>query len=132
MVKLRLARAGRKKVPVYRIVAADSRMARDGRFLEVLGQYAPKTQPATVTLKEARVMYWLKNGAKPTDTVRSILSRNGILLKWHLAKKGKDEAVVAEEVAKHSAAQTLKTQREAQRKQQRRAKKAAASTQAAQ
>jgi small subunit ribosomal protein S16 len=126
MVKLRLARAGRKKVPVYRIVAADSRMRRDGRFLEVLGQYAPKSQPATVTLKESRIMYWLKVGAQPTETVRSILSRKGVLLKWHLEKKGRDAATTEEELAKHAAAQTLKGPREAQRKARRRAKKAAA------
>ena len=113
MVKLRLARTGRKKLPIYRIVAADSRARRDGRFIEVLGQYSPKDRPATLTLKESRVMHWLKAGAQPTDTVRSLLRGQGVLLKWHLSKKGKDAAQIAEEVQKWQAQQPAKKAKKA-------------------
>lgn len=124
MVKLRLARSGRKKLPVYRIVAADSRARRDGRFIEVVGQYSPKEKPAKVTLKESRIMHWLRVGAQPTDTVRSLLSGHGVLLKWHLEKKGKDAATIAEEVQKWEAKQGAKRERMESRKTVRRASKA--------
>lgn len=81
-VKLRLRRMGAKKNPFYRIVAADSRSPRDGRFIEIVGTYDPKTNPATVTLKEVEIMKWLNDGAQPTDTVRSILSKAGIMKKY--------------------------------------------------
>ncbi len=97
MVKLRLAKQGRKKLPIYKIVAADSRNPRDGRFIEALGQYRPKNETDKVQLNEDRIMYWLNVGAQPTDTMRSILSREGILLKWHLQKK-KIEPARAEEI----------------------------------
>lgn len=98
MVKIRLARQGRKKLPIYKLVAADSRSRRDGRFIEALGQYRPSNEPGQkVALNEDRVMYWLKNGAQPTTTVRSLLSKEGILLKWHLEKK-KIDATRAEEI----------------------------------
>lgn len=83
-VKIRLARRGRKKMPIYDIVIADSRAPRDGRFIEKLGQYNPHTTPATITLKEDRALYWLEVGAQPTDTTNKILSVKGILLKKHL------------------------------------------------
>ncbi|MDQ3043617.1 MAG: 30S ribosomal protein S16 [Chloroflexota bacterium] len=70
---------GAKKRPSYRIVAADSRSPRDGRFLEIVGLYNPLTDPATVRLNEDRVHHWLGNGAQPTDTVRNILVRHGLL-----------------------------------------------------
>lgn len=93
MVKLRLAKQGRKKLPIFKIVAADSRARRDGRFIEALGQYRPSNETnKLVDLKEDRVMYWLKVGAQPTATVRSLLSKEGLLLKWHLAKKQVDPA----------------------------------------
>lgn len=81
-VKLRLRRMGAKKNPFYRIVAADSRSPRDGRFIEIVGTYDPKTNPATVNLKEEEIMKWLNDGAQPTDTVRSILSKAGIMKKY--------------------------------------------------
>lgn len=81
-VKLRLRRMGAKKNPFYRIVAADSRSPRDGRFIEIVGTYDPKTNPATVTLKEEEIMKWLNDGAQPTDTVRSVLSKAGIMKKY--------------------------------------------------
>lgn len=97
MVKLRLARQGRKKVPIYKIVATDSRSRRDGRYLESLGQYRPSNEPGQkVQIKEDRALYWLGVGAQPSDTVRSLLSGEGILLKWHLEKKKIDPARASE------------------------------------
>ncbi|WP_263788742.1 30S ribosomal protein S16 [Salinibacter grassmerensis] len=87
-VKLRLRRIGRKKIPVYSIVAADQRNARDGRYIEDIGRYFPLREPAEVHLEEDRALYWLENGAQPSDTVRSILRRRGLLLHHHLKKKG--------------------------------------------
>jgi small subunit ribosomal protein S16 len=72
-VKIRLARHGAKKKPFYRIVVADSENPRDGRFIETVGTYDPVQQPAAVDIKEERVKYWLSQGAKPTDTVRSLI-----------------------------------------------------------
>ena len=74
-VKIRLKRMGSKKRPFYRIVVADSRSPRDGRFIETVGTYNPLTDPETVTLKEEKVMNWLNNGAQPSDTVRNLLSK---------------------------------------------------------
>lgn len=94
--KLRLQRRGHKDYAFYSIVAADSRAPRDGRFIEKIGTYNPNTDPATVDLKFDRALYWLEVGAQPTDTVRNILSREGVLLMKHLrggVKKGAfDEA----------------------------------------
>jgi small subunit ribosomal protein S16 len=90
-VKLRLKRMGAKKRPFYRIVAADSRSPRDGRFIELLGTYNPIVTPAEVKLEEEVVMKWLRNGAEPTDTVRDLLKQEGLLEKFHnerMNKKG--------------------------------------------
>ncbi len=130
-VKIRLQRGGKKKQPVYRIVAADSRYKRDGRFLERLGQYNPNTDPMTIDFKEGRVMYWLGVGATPTDTVKNLLSRKGILLKWTLKKKGKDEATIAAEFEKWTAIQTLKREKEIAKKARRKVAKKKASAPAA-
>jgi small subunit ribosomal protein S16 len=78
-VKIRLARHGAKKRPFYRIVVADNESPRDGRFLENVGTYNPLQDPVEVTLKTDRVQYWLQQGAIPTDTVRSILKKNGVI-----------------------------------------------------
>ena len=86
-VKLRLKRMGAKQRPFYRIVAADSRFPRDGRFLEVVGTYNPITNPAETKIDEEKALYWLKNGALPTETVRNILSKEGIMKKYAEAKK---------------------------------------------
>ena len=86
-VKLRLKRMGSKAKPFYRIVAADSRSPRDGRFLEVVGTYNPVKGQEVVTVNEEKTMYWLSNGAIPTDTVRSILSKQGIMKKFAESKK---------------------------------------------
>ncbi|GAB4368139.1 MAG: hypothetical protein Kow0042_09170 [Calditrichia bacterium] len=99
-VKLRLRRMGRKKRPFYRIVAADSRSPRDGRFIEEIGYYNPLTDPATVEVKEDRALYWLSVGAIPSDTVRNLLSRKGIILRYDLQKRGLPEEKINEELKK--------------------------------
>ncbi|WP_416826872.1 30S ribosomal protein S16 [Ectobacillus polymachus] len=88
-VKIRLKRMGATKSPFYRVVVADSRSPRDGRFIEEIGFYNPVAQPAEVKIDEERALEWLKNGAKPSDTVRNILSNQGILEKFHLSKLNK-------------------------------------------
>lgn len=88
-VKIRLKRMGSKKKPFYRIVVADSRSPRDGRFIETVGTYNPLKEPAEVTLKEESVMDWLSKGAQPSDTVRNILSREGIMRQFHESKNKK-------------------------------------------
>jgi small subunit ribosomal protein S16 len=94
-VKLRLRRMGKKKQPVYKVVAADARSPRDGKFIEAIGLYNPKTDPATVDIKEARAIYWLGVGAQPTDTVKNLLSHQGIILKRELMKQGLSEEQIA-------------------------------------
>jgi len=86
-VKLRLRRMGKKKQPIYKVVAADARSPRDGKFLEAVGIYNPLTNPHTIDLKEDRINYWLNNGAQPTDTVKSLLNQTGINLKRDIAKR---------------------------------------------
>ena len=81
-VKLRLKRMGAKQKPFYRIVAADSRSPRDGRFIETVGTYNPIKNPEEITVKEERVMYWLSMGAEPTETVRSLFKKMGITKKF--------------------------------------------------
>ena len=88
-VKLRLKRMGAKKAPFYRIVAADSRSPRDGRFIEQLGTYDPTKNPAQVTINEEAVMKWLNVAAQPSDTVKNLLSKAGIIKKFADAKAGK-------------------------------------------
>ncbi len=88
-VKLRMTRMGAKKRPFYRIVAADSRSPRDGRFIELLGTYNPCTNQAQVNLKEEEILKWLNNGAQPSDTVRNLLSKQGIMKKFADSKQGK-------------------------------------------
>ena len=79
MIKLRLRRMGSKKQPSYRIVAAESSKPRDGRFIEIVGHYDPKTDPYTLRVDEERARHWLAHGAQPTETVRSLLVKSGIL-----------------------------------------------------
>lgn len=123
MVKLRLRRLGRKKLPIYKIVAADSRSPRDGGFIEAVGTYNPNFNPVKVDVKENRVLYWLKNGAQPTYTVKNLLSRKGILLKLHLAKKGADEQKIDQEFSNWSASQENKIQRESEKRLRRKEKR---------
>ena len=84
-VKIRLSRQGKKKAPFYRLVVADSRSPRDGKFIELIGTYNPMTEPATVTINEERALYWLKEGALPSDTARGLLKKQGI---WDKFKNG--------------------------------------------
>ncbi len=95
-VKLRLRRMGKKRQPIYKLVAADSRSPRDGRFIESIGLYNPKTEPTTVEIDEERALYWLGVGAQPTETVKNLLSAEGILYKKTLIAKGKSEEEVAQ------------------------------------
>jgi small subunit ribosomal protein S16 len=83
MVRIRLRRVGRKKTPVYRIVVADSRAPRDGRFIEIIGQYSPRQGENAINLRTDRATYWLDVGAQPSDTVRSLLRRAGVLKARH-------------------------------------------------
>lgn len=99
-VKIRLQRHGRKSYPFYHIVAADSRAPRDGKFIERLGSYNPNTNPATIDLEFDRALYWINTGAQPTDTVRNILSREGVLMKKHLEGGVKKGAFSQEEAEK--------------------------------
>lgn len=82
-VKIRLKRMGSKKRPFYRIVVADSRSPRDGRFIAQVGTYNPLVEPVAVKLEEEEIMNWLNNGAQPSDTVKNILSKAGIMKKYH-------------------------------------------------
>jgi len=93
-VHLRLKRMGAKKRPFYRIVAADSRRSRDGRFLEIVGTYNPITKPAEVTVAEDKLTKWLDDGAIPSDTVGSLLTQIGFTEKYLKAKKGEDVSEV--------------------------------------
>ena len=88
-VKMRLKRMGKKRNPFYRIVAADSRSPRDGRIIEQVGTYNPLVKENQVTLDTEKVMKWLNNGAKPSDTVRSILSKEGLMKEFHESKMAK-------------------------------------------
>ncbi|MGL4523676.1 MAG: 30S ribosomal protein S16 [Bacilli bacterium] len=88
-VKIRLKRMGANKAPFYRLVVADSRSPRDGRFIEEIGYYNPITVPAEVKIDEAAALKWLATGAKPSDTVRNLFSKQGILEKFHNQRQGK-------------------------------------------
>ncbi len=97
MVRIRLRRIGLKGQPTYRIIAADKESPRDGRFLEILGVYNPRTNPATIHIKEDRVYHWMKNGALPTESVAQIFKSAGTQLRFDRLKKGEAvEALVAE------------------------------------
>ncbi len=90
-VKLRLKRMGSKQKPFYRIVAADSRSPRDGRFIETVGTYNPVKNPEEININEEKAINWLSNGAQPTDTVRSLLSKTGVMKKFAESKTQKKE-----------------------------------------
>jgi small subunit ribosomal protein S16 len=89
MVKIRLMRTGMKKAPSYRVVVADARSPRDGRFVEIIGWYNPRTEPSTINIDEAKALKWLSVGAQPTDSVRSLLDRAGINAKFQQNKAAK-------------------------------------------
>jgi len=88
-VKLRLIRMGSKKRPFYRVVAADSRYPRDGKFVEVVGTYNPVAESNNIKVDDEKALKWLRNGAQPTDTVRDILSKAGVMKKFHDERQGK-------------------------------------------
>lgn len=97
MVRIRLRRVGRKKQPSYRIVVADSRSPRDGRYIEVIGFYNPRTEPATMEIKEDRALHWLSVGAQPSEAVHRILDKLGTLGRLERLKAGEDlEKLLAE------------------------------------
>jgi len=131
VVKIRLRREGKKKHPIYKFVATDIRKPRNGGYLEALGQYNPNTNPATITVRETRVEYWLRKGAQPTDTVRSLFRRTGFWLKWTLVRQGKDESVGTSVIDRWQMQKVDKAKRESDRKARRAAKKKAAAAPAA-
>ena len=99
MVRLRLRRIGLKGQPTYRIVAADKESPRDGRFLEILGVYNPRTEPATIHIKEDRVFHWMKNGALPTESVAQVFRSSGTTERWERFKKGEAVETLVQEAA---------------------------------
>lgn len=129
-VKIRLKRMGSKKKPFYRIVAADSRNARDGRFIETLGYYDPMTEPANVSIKEDLVFKWMERGAQPSKNTEVILRNAGIVKKWALLKQGVSRDQLDAKYEDLKAAETQPMSRE-ERQQRANAKKAAAEEAAA-
>jgi len=127
-VRLRLRRTGRKNQPSYKVVAADSRSPRDGRFIESVGTYNPLRNPAEIKFNEEKAFKWLKRGALPSDTVRSLLRKSGLWYKWYLMKKGFDENAIAQKLSEWQAAQEAKLAREAERKQRRKVARKAKKT----
>lgn len=103
-VKIRLSRHGKKHNAYYHIVVADSRAPRDGKYIEVIGNYDPNTNPATISIDNDKALQWLQNGAQPTDTCRAILAYKGVLLRNHLQKGVAKGVITQEQVeAKYSA-----------------------------
>jgi small subunit ribosomal protein S16 len=108
MVKIRLARRGRKKLAMYDVVVADARSPRDGKFIEKIGTYNPLTVPASIVLQDDRAFHWLMNGAQPSDTIRAVLSYRGILYKRHL-QIGVNKGALTQEQADAKLADWMKT-----------------------
>ncbi|NTV45924.1 MAG: 30S ribosomal protein S16 [Chlorobiales bacterium] len=131
MVKIRLRKIGRRKLPIYQIVATDSKMPRDGKFLEVLGRYEPSKKPHQILLNKERVSYWLRVGAQPTDTARNLIKSTGLLFETYMRRKGKSEEVIATEMEKWQKQLEERTQRRLVRKTVRRKRKKAAEAKAA-
>jgi small subunit ribosomal protein S16 len=127
-VRLRLRRIGKKKMPAYQIVAADSRVARDGKFLEVVGRYEPLQKDLGIQTRDERVIHWLRKGALPTDTVRALFRRTGLWMRWSLTKQGKDDSFVTAMMEQWQAGQADKRSRETARKARRTAAKKKAKT----
>jgi small subunit ribosomal protein S16 len=108
LIKIRLQRKGRKKRPFYHIVVADSRSPRDGRIIERLGRFDNVSENKQLAYDEERVIHWLKIGAQPSDTVRSILKKEGILYKMHLMRWGKSEEEIEAALEEWRAAREAK------------------------
>lgn len=117
---------GKRHYPMYKIVAADSRFPRDGRFIESVGTYNPNIDPMEVKLNEVRVKYWLKVGAQPTDTVRSLLKSEGLMLQVRLEKKGVEAETIVSEVQKFLSEKESKIARTRDKKERRKKKLKAA------
>jgi small subunit ribosomal protein S16 len=97
VLRIRLRRVGAKKQPLYRLVIAENEWPRDGRFLEIVGRYNPRTNPATIEVDEARILHWLGNGAQPTESVHQLLDKVGTLGRFSRLQKGEAlEALLAE------------------------------------
>jgi small subunit ribosomal protein S16 len=107
---------GKKKKPIYKIVAADARSPRDGRFIEAVGFYNPNTDPMEIKFNETKINNWLNDGAQPTETVRSLLKREGIILKRYLSKKGLDKNLIEEKMTGFLEAKNTKHENEKARK----------------
>ena len=107
MVRLRLRRIGAKKQPSYRVVAADKESPRDGRFLEALGHYNPRTEPATITLKEDRIFHWLSVGAQPSEAVERLFNQMGTDERYARFKDGEDIEKLMDEYAEVEAARNV-------------------------
>jgi small subunit ribosomal protein S16 len=115
MVKIRLRRVGAKKQPSYRVVVTDSRAPRDGRFIEAIGFYNPRTEPETVQIKEDRALHWLSVGAQPTEAVARLLDKQGTMARFERLKQGESIEVLvaeAEEAARAAPGPSPKTRRE--------------------
>lgn len=97
MVRIRLRRVGLKAQPSYRLVIQDSERSRDGRFIEIVGFYNPRTEPATISIDEERVFAWMKNGAKPTDSVHTLFKTTGTSERFDRYKKGEELQVLIAE-----------------------------------
>jgi small subunit ribosomal protein S16 len=108
MVKIRLARRGRKKLAMYDVIVADARAPRDGRFIEKIGTYNPLTVPASIVLNDDRAFHWLMNGAQPSDTVKAMLSYRGVMLKKHL-QIGVIKGAITQEQADSKLAEWVKS-----------------------
>ncbi len=97
MLRIRLRRVGLKKQPSYRMVIAENEWPRDGRFLEIVGRYNPRTSPETIEVEEERMYHWMKNGARPTESVAKLLTKQGTMGRYERVQKGEDlQAVLAE------------------------------------
>ena len=127
-VRIRLTRAGRKKVPHYRIVVMDSRNRRDGAYLDQIGVYNPNQQPAHFEVNEEKALRWLFQGASPSETVRSLLSQRGIMLRFDLMKRQATPESITEAVTKWREAAAARTAQRAELKKQKRKAKASAET----
>ena len=115
---------GKKRQPIYKVVAADARSPRDGKYIEAIGTYNPKTEPATIEFKEDRALYWLGCGAQPTTTVKNLLSALGLLLKKELIKEGLSEEAISaklEEWGKNKKSVLKKKKSKAEKKKQEKA-----------
>ncbi len=114
MVRIRFRRMGLRGQPSYRIVAADKEAPRDGRFLEILGFYNPRTEPSTLNIKEDRVYHWMKNGALPTESVEQVFKSAGVLDRFERFKKGEAVETLLKEAAEAASkrAAPVKTRRD--------------------